>query len=215
MRTAGEILQERRKAKHLSLTEVEKATKIRERYLEAIEKNDFGKIPGAAPIVKGFIKNYAEVLELSADQILAVFRRDFSESKTGEIVPHGYWEPIGRSPLSWNPRLTVFFGIFLLFTAFAFYFFFQVFSLLGSPKMEVFLPKEGEVRQEMTIEVAGKTDPDATVTINGELVILDKEGKFKTRLSLFQGENTVQVEAVSRRHKKTTILRHVTYTPED
>ena len=61
MKTVGEILKETREKKSLNLCEVEKAIKIKERLLFALEKNDFAKIADAT-IVKGFIKNYAEFL---------------------------------------------------------------------------------------------------------------------------------------------------------
>lgn len=197
----------------MSLEEAEKSTKIRVRYLEALEKNEFGKITGGAPIVKGFIKNYAQFLELSPVDILAVFRRDFRESKTGEIIPHGYYEPLNRPRLAWSPRLTVALGVIILLSGLFYYLFSQVFSFLGSPHLVVSAPIEGMMVRFSEIEVQGQTDPDATLLVGGELVVLDKEGKFKTQMNLFPGENKIKIEAISRRGKKTTLWRKITYEP--
>ncbi len=213
MRTVGEILKVKRLERKLTFDEVEKATKIRTKYLEAIEKNDFGKIPGGAPTTKGFIKNYAQFLELAPVDILAVFRRDFRESKTGEIIPHGYYEPLNKPKLAWNPRLTMIFGVVVLLVVLFGYLFSQVFTSLGVPRLMVSEPADGQSLKFSEIWVQGKSDPDATVLVNSELVVLDKEGSFKTQVSLFPGENKIKIEAISRRGKKATVLRQVKYEP--
>jgi hypothetical protein len=60
-----------------------------------------------------------------------------------------------------------------------------------------------------TIEVVGKTDPDATATINGELVSLNEKGEFRYQLKLTKGQNTIVVEATSKRGRKTEITRTI------
>lgn len=213
MRTVGEILKVKRLERKLAFEEIEKATKIRAKYLEAIERNDFGKIPGGAPIAKGFIKNYAQFLELAPADILAVFRRDFRESKTGEIIPHGYYEPLNKPKLAWNPRLTMIFGVVVLLVVLFGYLFSQVFIFLSVPRLIVNEPVNGKSLKFSEIWVQGKSDTDATVLVNGELVVLDKEGNFKAQVSLFPGENKIKIEAISRRGKKATVLRQVKYEP--
>lgn len=205
MKTAGEILRNTRVEKKLEFEEIEKATKIRTKYLDALEKNDFAKIPGGAPTTKGFIKNYAEYLGLSAVGVLAVFRRDFRESKTGQIIPQGYYEPINSHKLSWNPRFTVFLGVAILVAGLSAYLFFQVFSYFSPPSLSVSSPKEGSLISQQDVEILGKSDPDATVYVNGELVAIDEKGNFQTKISLFPGDNKVKIESVSRRGKKTEI----------
>jgi len=213
MRTVGEILKSKRLEKKISLEEIQQATKIKASYLEAVEKNEFTKVPGGAPITKGFIRNYAQFLGLSPTEILAVFRRDFRESKSGEIIPHGYYEPLNQPRFAWNPRLTIFLGLAILFVSLTGYLFYQVFVTLGKPRLVVTLPGEGVMVKEPEIAIVGQSDPDATVLVGGDLVTITKEGDFKTRISLFPGENKIKIEAVSRRGKKSEILRKVFYQP--
>lgn len=209
MRTVGEILKNKRLEKKLGLDEVEKATKIRAKYIEAIEKNDFSKIIGGAPTTRGFIKNYAQFLDLPPIEILAVFRRDFRESKTGQIIPHGYYEPLNKTRFAWNPKLTIILGVFVVVLMLAIYLFYQVFSYFSAPRLVISSPEPNAIVRQSDLEIIGKSDADSTVFVNGELVALDREGNFQTKVSLFQGENKISIEAVSRRGQKTEISRTV------
>lgn len=105
MKTVGEILKETRIKKAIDFEEIEKATKIRKKYLQALEENDFGKISPAAT-AKGFIKNYSEYLGLDSKRLLAVFRRDFTEDEIGQVVLRGITNPPDQSVLTWNPKKT-------------------------------------------------------------------------------------------------------------
>ena len=59
----GTSLREARYRQHLELTEVEQATKIRARYLRALEEETFDVLP-AQTYVKGFLRTYADYLGL-------------------------------------------------------------------------------------------------------------------------------------------------------
>lgn len=73
MATVGDLLRETREAKGLSLDQVENVTRIRQRLLQALEENDFAELP--APVfVKGFLRNYAQLLELNPDDVLQMYK---------------------------------------------------------------------------------------------------------------------------------------------
>ena len=59
----GNSLREARYRQQLELSEIEQATKIRARYLQALEEEQFDALPAQA-YVKGFLRNYAEYLGL-------------------------------------------------------------------------------------------------------------------------------------------------------
>lgn len=63
MASLGEILRAEREARGLTASEVGAATHIKVQCIEAIEQNDFSRMAAAA-YAKGFIKMYAEFLEL-------------------------------------------------------------------------------------------------------------------------------------------------------
>jgi len=70
MEDIGRLLRETREKLGLTYQEVERATRIRQRYLEALERGELEMLPSAVQ-ARGFIKNYADYLGLDADQVVA------------------------------------------------------------------------------------------------------------------------------------------------
>jgi len=203
MRTVGEILSTKRKELGLSLDDIEEETKIRRKYLEAIEKNEFSRI-AEGPIVKGFVRNYSLALGLSPENILAIFRRDFRENEKGQIVPRGMIEPLDEKNFWWTPKTTVVTATAILIATVIIFFTRQYLSFFSAPPLEISSPKEGQVSKEKVV-VSGKTDKDATVKIDGALVSIAEDGSFKEEIVLPRGENVVTVESANRQDKKRVI----------
>jgi transcriptional regulator with XRE-family HTH domain len=64
----GPTLEQARKDRGLSLFEVEQATKIRKRYLQGLERDDYGALPDAI-YARGFLKTYANYLGLDGEEL--------------------------------------------------------------------------------------------------------------------------------------------------
>ncbi|WP_430691909.1 RodZ domain-containing protein [Paenibacillus woosongensis] len=75
MSNLGQQLKEARLARGLSLDDVQDMTKIRKRYLEAIEAGDYKVLPGSF-YVRAFIKTYAETVGVNADELLNEHHQD-------------------------------------------------------------------------------------------------------------------------------------------
>jgi cytoskeletal protein RodZ len=71
----GQVLRQAREEKGITLDDIQKATKIQKRYLEAIERGHFHVLPGHF-YARAFIKSYAEVVGLDPSQILSHFQAD-------------------------------------------------------------------------------------------------------------------------------------------
>lgn len=71
MNTLGLWLRQAREAKGSTLAEAEIDTRIRARFLEALESGDFAAFPGGDVQVRGFLRIYARYLGLPPDQVLA------------------------------------------------------------------------------------------------------------------------------------------------
>jgi cytoskeletal protein RodZ len=81
----GNTLREARIRRGLTINDVENVTKIRHKYLEALEENDFEVLPGPT-VVKGFLRSYASFLKLDPDLLLAEYRSQYEDSRE-EIGP--------------------------------------------------------------------------------------------------------------------------------
>lgn len=71
----GDILRAERENKGLSIKDIERETSIRALYIEAIENSDFDSLPSEV-YVRGFVKNYANFLQLNTDYIMQQYREE-------------------------------------------------------------------------------------------------------------------------------------------
>jgi cytoskeleton protein RodZ len=78
----GAWLRAAREDRGLSLKEVEASTRIRIRYLEALEAEDFGALPGGEAQVRGFLRRYATFLDLSPDEAVTRYQQRVHGSRT-------------------------------------------------------------------------------------------------------------------------------------
>ncbi|HFI0149374.1 TPA: helix-turn-helix domain-containing protein [Streptococcus suis] len=68
----GEVLRAAREYRGWNFTELQRATSIQAKYLQALEYNDFDFIP-SKEYARDFLKRYAEILELDVDVILHAY----------------------------------------------------------------------------------------------------------------------------------------------
>ncbi|MFD1177261.1 helix-turn-helix domain-containing protein [Paenibacillus puldeungensis] len=85
MSDLGQQLREARLARGLSLDDIQEMTKIRKRYLEAIESGDYKVLPGSF-YVRAFIKTYAEAVGVDAEELLAEHRPNVPETEPEQTM---------------------------------------------------------------------------------------------------------------------------------
>ena len=81
----GIALRDARVARNLSLAEVSALLRIREAHLEAIELEDFDQLPGNVYAI-GFIRTYAQYLELNESDLIMRFKAASVESGMADMV---------------------------------------------------------------------------------------------------------------------------------
>lgn len=74
MADVGNILREARIRNGLTIKDVENVTKIRGRYLEALENDDYAMMPGPT-FVAAFLRTYARYLKLDPESLVEEYRR--------------------------------------------------------------------------------------------------------------------------------------------
>jgi hypothetical protein len=82
----GNSLREARERQGLGYPEIELATKIRARYIRALEEEDFTSIPGDA-YIRGFLRTYADYLGLDGDVYVDEYASRFITSWRDELPP--------------------------------------------------------------------------------------------------------------------------------
>lgn len=82
----GNKLREARTRRKLTLQEVEAATRIRARYLQAIESEDWDQLPGDT-YARAFIRTYGSLLGLDGDRLAEEQRRRRGAARPGERMP--------------------------------------------------------------------------------------------------------------------------------
>jgi len=70
----GQRLKQTREARYLTLERASADTRIRVLFLQALEQDDYSAMPSAAQ-GRGFLRNYAEYLELNIDEMIAEIQR--------------------------------------------------------------------------------------------------------------------------------------------
>jgi len=207
LKTAGEMLREARRRKGMSVGEATGVTKIREEVIRAIEKSDFSRVTSFT-VARGLIAAYAKSLNLAAEKVVAVFRRDFVVGPKGDILPRGLAYPLDKPRWLWGPRLAVVVVAVVVTAGLGAYLGYQYWRVHFPPPLEVMTPAEGAVVGKRVV-VRGKTRPDTQVRVNMRGVVVGEEGEFEAELALPAGENQIEVEAVNRAGKMTVVERHV------
>jgi cytoskeletal protein RodZ len=91
----GETLRRARLSKNVTFEDAERVTRIRREYLEALEREDFGRLP--APVyARGFLRSYAGYLGLDPGQLMPFFPVGHVEEPTLDPLPEV------DQPRTWN-----------------------------------------------------------------------------------------------------------------
>lgn len=204
MLTVGGILKREREKQKMSLDEVEKTIKVRKKFLEAIERDDW-TLFSSKIYITGVIKNYAKVLNLPEDKVLAFFRREYAKKDVT-----GFQTKVPSKLLDSGTKRYLGYGLGLLVFVFVLYFGYQLFLFFAPPDVEIVSPKETTFKRVEKIKIAGKTEPEAQIMIFGNRIYQDKDGDFTYDYPLKKGKNFLVVEVTGANGKKTTISKEYT-----
>src|ERR687893_2867850 len=98
MPTIGDTLREARMRQRLDIADVEARTKIRAKYLRALENEEFGMLPGPT-FVKTFLRTYAEALGLDPQALLEDYRSAYESREEAEHL-----QPLGPTAMARERR---------------------------------------------------------------------------------------------------------------
>src|SRR3954469_15469609 len=104
MQAIGDTLREARMRQKIDISEVEAKTKIRAKYLRALENEEFDLLPGTT-FVRSFLRTYAEYLGLDAHMLVEEYRSRYEPRGQEDLTPFSTQpQPGGRDRSGGGPR---------------------------------------------------------------------------------------------------------------
>lgn len=197
----GEVLRGARETKGVDLARVERDTKIRERYLSALERGEYRELPGSV-YTKGFLRNYGAYLGLDPEYLIDLYRLETSvvtERPRMPVPPRAIATRGSRAfvvtpGLVFAALLTVGVGAFVAYLGW------ELINFARTPELRITDPATNvSAYTETTMTVRGVTAPSARVTVSNlrenPTVEADEKGNFEVTVELLPGSNVVELTA--------------------
>jgi cytoskeletal protein RodZ len=208
------MLRAQREKRGITVDQAAADTRIREKFLKALEDGEAQSLPGAV-YTKGFLRNYAEYLGLSPEELVVLFNQE----RGLQAEPNRRFaelKPIGRRSLVFTPAVLVPVVVLAGIVLFIGYLYYQFTSFAVAPALDVTEPATDAIAQEAAFVVKGHTVPLGRVTVQvfpGPLTLADihpaADGTFSAPVTLTAGSNHIVVEVLDPSGKVSKINRKV------
>ena len=202
---SGQTLRAAREAKHWDVARAERDTRIRARYLTALEEGDYADLP-AAVYAQGFVRNYATYLGLDPEACwtcTTARRRPRCRARPA-VAPPKPMVVEKRDALITRGRLAAG-ALVILVVAFIAYLAFQFLTFAGTPGLTLTdPPTDVPAYAETSYLLRGTTVPNAAITVDGlrenPSTTASATGEFTLRVELVPGSNVVTLVATDPHH---------------
>ena len=200
--SVGEMLYAARERKGVDLYRAERDTKIRLKYLEALEDGAYDELP--PPVyTKGFLRNYALYLGLNPDEVIERWREESLGPRRQEKVvvappPRPLTAP--HSGFAITPGMLVGAMLSLAVLAFLGYIGWQVLRFADAPTVKLSYPPQVYEIDAEAITMTGTAGPSARITITAAdgrtySALAGEDGAWSREVPLFRGRNDFGITA--------------------
>lgn len=214
MAKLGETLRAQREKKSITLDQAAADTRIREKFLKALEDDDYEALPGTV-YTKGFLRNYAEYLDLPQEQLIVLYQQErgivTEPARTFQPM-----RPIMHRSVILTPAVLVPVLVLAGIALFVGYLYYQFTSFAVAPALDVTDPATDVIAQQTTYLLKGRTIPNGHITVSvfpGPLTLSDirpgTDGSFEAALTLTAGANHVVVEVLDQSGKVSRVSRSI------
>jgi cytoskeletal protein RodZ len=201
-------IKEKRKDLKLDLNKVSQKTKINIKYLKALENGQLNKLP-AGVYGKKILQEYSNFLKLDTDFLLEVWDLETENRKKvnqknifSYKVPHlSYFLTIPKI----IKNLIILLAVLICLTYLGYY----IKNIIEAPSLIITSPVDNMKTKENFINIRGKTESEANVTINNQEVLLDPQGNFVKKVNLSNGLNTISIIAQKKYSKKNIVKKRI------
>jgi cytoskeletal protein RodZ len=212
----GERLRGQREKKGITLEQAAADTRIREKFLAALESGDYKSLPGAV-YTKGFLRNYAEYLDLDTEELLPLFQRERGQPEPQQTKTFKPYRPVVHNSLIFRPVIFVPVILIALVGLFAGYIYYQFSTFAVKPRLEIMEPATDLIATSGDLIVRGVTVADGRLRINafpGPTIFdlkPDPDGQFAVTIALKPGANHIEAEVLDATGKTNRVSRAVQY----
>jgi hypothetical protein len=201
--TLGGYLRQIRDQLNFDLKTVSILTQIKPQYLESLESGKWEELPSDV-YIRGFVKSLAHVYNLPEDALIEQYEKEHG------FTPNARPQRVQtKRKINFTPRtiiVLVSLGVGLLAAGYVAN---QIRSVLAPPVLELNEPGSDLTIQGNSLVIAGRAEIGADVTINDQIVLMDKNGQFNESLILSAGLNTIEVVAKNKFDRESRITRRV------
>ncbi len=204
----GSMLRSLRKVQGIKIDDASRQTKIQKKYLEAFENCDFSILPDSL-YARNFLKKYVKYLGGDPDYFLDCFEQERGTCdllKTEQQLPR---RKVRKKNLIVCHRWFKTASLIVVFCTLFAYFGWQIHSLTQPPEITIFEPSDNISTDQAIISISGQSNEHADIMINGEQILTNQDGFFKTTVSLQRGLNVITIEGKKKYSKKFTTFRNI------
>lgn len=108
-----------------------------------------------------------------------------------------------------TPRVIRVFVLAVLWISIGAYFGWHVYNLFRTPFLVVENPAHDIITQEGSLTLSGRVQKETDITVDGIPIDSEKNGSFHDDILLQDGMNVIEVKAVNKFGKESTVVRRV------
>lgn len=215
----GDKLKRSRVRKKISISEAEESTRIRAKFILALESDSWEQIPSEV-YGRGYLERYLDYLKIPKEPVMkqydrerALYARHCKDTKVELAV-----ESKLRFPrFTVTPRSVLMFFSAIALVGIGTVLTYQLKEFTSSPFLEIAPPVQAQVASPTDlvvdaneIDVTGRTVAGARVKVNTHEVAVADDGRFTEKVRVQKGVNAIVVEATSPNGKMTSEVLTVT-----
>lgn len=199
--TIADKLKNLRSKKEIDPEFLAKKLNIPLKYILFLESGEHGSLPGDI-YVRAWLKKIANFYEINSADLLLDYQL---EKKIVHKISSHTDSNKKRKIKNINfltPRLIRWSLIWLVIGSLFVYMAYEIVNIVAPPDLQITSPNNNLKTKETSVEIIGRTQAEAQLNINDELIVLDQVGGFKKTVNLTVGLNTLKISAKNK-HSRT------------
>jgi cytoskeletal protein RodZ len=216
----GDRLKRARTRKKITVAQVEEATKIRAKFILALESDSWEQIPSEV-YGRGYLERYLQFLQLPDEEVMEQYDKErhsyarHCKDAQVDLAPKSHMK---LPRLLITPRLFVIAAVLLGVGGVTSLVTRQIVRFTAAPALEIFA-QQAQAKELSTSDLVvhsnsftfkGKTAIGAAIRVNDQVVLVDPDGQFEATVPVQEGVNAVVVRAMLANGKETSETLSVT-----